>query len=183
MPAFSSKTTHLEHGVFVAVKDVGVLIRGPAGIGKSSLALELLDRGHALISDDVVQFEVHPVQNKVDSVKIIGSAPPMLQDLLAVRDIGVLDITEIFSNSAIIPAHRLDFIIQLDAERTPNRSDFTDLYAHSPLLGHKIPSQTIFAHPSRNIALIVETALKNYILYKNGQDAGRKLSVRQQQYL
>jgi len=183
MSKLSPKITSLEHGVFIVINDIGVLIRGSAGVGKSTLALELLDRGHTLISDDVVQFEVITSPKEKKSSLIIGTAPSMLQNLLAVRDIGVLDVTEIFSEGAICHQHQLDFIVQLDSNPIAIRSDITNLFDRVTILGYKFSSQTIFAHPDRNIALIVETVMKNYILYINAQDAARKLVTRQQQYL
>lgn len=179
----SSKTTQLEHGVFVAMYGLGMLIRGPAGIGKSSLALELIDRGHAFVSDDVVQFRSMPSITASESTIIVGSAPPMLQNLLAVRDIGVLDISELYESKTILCNHILDFIIQLTPHAHPTAQNITNPYNESLILDHKFPNQQIFAHASRNLALIVETALKNYILYNNGQDAGHTLTARQQQYL
>ena len=113
----------------------------------------------------------------------MGSAPPMLQNLLAIRDIGVLDISELYPAEAMVVEHSLDFIIQLDKGEVPSTAKITNPYTDSLILGHKFRTQKIFAHSSRNLALIVETALKNYILYNNGQDAGHTLTARQQQYL
>ncbi len=176
-------TTHLEHGVFVVIFALGVLIRGQPGIGKSSLALELIDRGHAFVSDDVVQIKPSAELPSSESTDLFGSAPTMLQNLLAVRDIGVLNITEIYPSATVLAEHRLDFIVQLEANPITAAQEITNPYHQRLILGHKFPSQTICAHSNRNLALIVETATKNYILYKNGQDAGRALRARQQQYL
>ncbi len=179
----SLKTTHLEHGVFVVIYDIGVLIRGPAGIGKSSLALELIDRGHGFVSDDAVQFSTRPATSQSKPAVLIGSAPSMLQNLLAVRDIGVLDISKFYASKTIITEHSLGFIIQLTAETTAPSPNITNPSTECLFLGHKFPIQSIFAHESRNLALIVETALKNYILCQSGLDAGHTLITRQQLYL
>ena len=107
----------------------------------------------------------------------------MLQNLLAVRDIGVLDISKLYAAEAILAEHSLDFIIQLDMDASSTAPNMTNPYFESSILGHKFPTQKIFTYASRNLALIVETAIKNNILYKNGLDAGHKLVARQQQYL
>ena len=108
----------------------------------------------------------------------------MLFNLLAVRDIGVLNIAKLYSSQAILNEHQLDFVIDLSNNRDGCISnDITHPYGEVTILAQKFPSQTIFAFAERNLAFIVETALKNYILYKFGQDAGRELVARQQQYL
>jgi len=167
---------HSEHGVFLAMYGLGILIRGVPGIGKSSLALELIDRGHSFIADDVVQFN-----RKAGN--LIGSSPAMLFSLLAVRDIGVLNISKLYSNKTLRTNHRLDVVLELCTEACGALSHPLTPYNQTCIFEYIFPSQTIFAYPSRNLALIVETAIKNYILYKNDQDAGSELIARQQQYL
>ena len=176
----TSLNVNYEHGVFVAIFGLGVLIRGAPGIGKSTLALELIERQHQLIADDVVQFSV----SDTEPSQICGRSTPMLFNLLAVRDIGILNIAKLYSADAVKPNHQLDFVIELDEKRDkPAPCDPFHPFTDTHILAHKIPSQKIFAFPGRNLALIVETVIKNYILYESGNDAGKELINRQQQYL
>jgi HPr kinase/phosphorylase len=172
-----SSSLQLQHGVFVRIFKQGVLLRGPAGIGKSTLALELIDRGHQLVADDIVEFELTQAHSPV------GRCPHLLQNLLAIRDLGILDVSELFSEQAIIPAATLRYIIELIPENAPLQQDIFHPYTEVEIFEHNIPMQKIHAQAHRNLALIVETAIKNYILYMNGQDGGRILENRQQQHL
>lgn len=173
------KTTQCEHGVFLSVFNNGLLIKGDAGIGKSTLALELIGRGHQFISDDVVHFTSG---EDVDGNRVIGKSPHILKDLLAVRDLGVLNISHLFSADICLSQHPLDLIIELVDNEHALETTLTGRQSHVSILSHTIPVQTIHAHPKRNLAIIAETAVKNYILCKQGQNASVLLKKRQQQY-
>jgi len=173
-----NEITQSEHGVFLSVFDNGLLIKGAAGMGKSTLALELIERGHQFISDDVVDFMI---EMDVDTTQLIGKSPHILKDLLAVRDLGVLNISHVFSAETCLSQHPLDLIIELVDDEKILETTFTGRSSHATILGHTIPVQIIHAHPKRNLSIIVEIAVKNYILYKQGQDASTLLEKRQQQ--
>jgi len=173
---------HCEHGVFLSVLDVGLLIKGDAGIGKSSLALELIERGHQFISDDVVHIFSDKMSNSTSNSRLIGKSPDMLKDLLAIRDLGVLNVAQLFSANSCLAQHPLDLIIELVDNEHLIPVTLTGIQSELSLLNHTIPVQTVHAHPKRNLAVIVETAVKNHILYKRGQDAGTLLE-KQQQYI
>ena len=175
------ETPHCEHGVFLSVLDIGLLIRGNAGIGKSTLALELIERGHRFISDDVVHFTQAKDlnQNRIPD-QIMGKSPHMLKDLLAVRDLGVLNISDLFSADICLPQYPLELIVELVRDECVLKPTLTGTPSHLTILNHRIPVQLIHAHPKRNLSVIVETAIKNYILYNHGQDAGTLLEKRQQ---
>jgi len=165
---------HCEHGVFLSVFGVGLLIKGNAGMGKSTLALELIERGHQFICDDAVQVSV-------DNTRLMGKSPQLLKDLLAVRDLGVINISQLFSADSCLIKHSLDLVIKLVDDEHGIPSTLTGIQSHLTILNHKIPVQLLHAHPKRNLAIITETAVKNHILYKRGQDAGTLLEKQQQQ--
>lgn len=169
-------STFGEHGVFVVIEGRGVFIRGRAGIGKSSLALELLDRGHRLLSDDIVDFYPDPQHG------LMARCPNMLTGLLAVRDLGILDIRRLFTVNHLQLTSRVDYIIEL-CDELPPQNPACDIRAELNLHSYRFPGQAIHAHPKRNLALIIETLIKNYILYESGEDSGKLLAERQQQYL
>ncbi|NCA26944.1 MAG: HPr(Ser) kinase/phosphatase, partial [Methylophilaceae bacterium] len=108
--AFAESTS--AHGVFIEVQGFGVLIKGSPAIGKSELALELVSRGHRLVADDIVDFY------RVSPERIEGRCPPLLQDFLEVRGLGVLNIRALFGDSAVKPTKPLDLIIQLEMADT-----------------------------------------------------------------
>jgi len=166
----------LAHGEFLCILEHGVFITGPAGIGKSTVALELLDRGHQLIADDVVFFQAR--QNL-----IFGHCPDLLKNHLALRDLGVLNVTDLFGDKACVPSHRLDLVIRLTQETQPRPPSIQVIQSEQQLLGISVPEIEIFATPYRNLALIIETAVKNHILYKQGNDANQQLIIKQQHFL
>jgi HPr kinase/phosphorylase len=163
----------LEHGEFLNIREHGVFITGPAGIGKSTVALELLDRGHRLIADDVVFFQLkHGL--------VFGHCPDLLKNYLALRDLGVLNVTRLYGHAATQPSFRLDLVIRLVQEYHPRPPSMQVVQAEHNLLGIPFPEIEIIATQHRNLALVIETAVKNHILYKQGNDANQQLITKQQ---
>jgi HPr kinase/phosphorylase len=171
---------HSEHGVFLSVFDVGLLISGAPGIGKSTLALELIERGHSLISDDVVHFSIQTNHVKPGLQRLFGRSPALLKDLLAVRDMGVMNIPQIFPAARCIQEYPLDLIIKLVGDEISLEASLNGIQQETTILKQPVPTQYIYAHPKRNLALIVETAVKNYILWLQNKDAATLLEKQQQ---
>lgn len=164
------------HGVFLDVLGVGVLITGESGLGKSELGLELISRGNGLVADDVVEF------SRIGQTTIEGRCPPLLRNLLEVRGIGLLDIRAIFGETAVRRKMRLKLIVQL-VKRTE-----MDSYERLPLetltqnvLDVEIRKVIIPVGAGRNIAVLVEAAVRNTILQLRGIDTIKDFQQRQQQ--
>jgi len=164
------------HGVFLDVLEIGVLITGDSSIGKSELALELISRGHGLVADDVVELQ------QIGPETIQGRCPPMLRDFLEVRGLGVLNIRSIFGETAVRPRKVLRLIVHLDMpvggyeprDRLSTRSGTQDI------LGVEIPTVTLAVAPGRNLAVLVEAAVRNHILLTRGIDSTREFIARQE---
>jgi HPr kinase/phosphorylase len=164
------------HGVFLDVLEIGVLITGDSSIGKSELALELISRGHGLVADDVVELQ------QIGPETIQGRCPTMLRDFLEVRGLGVLNIRSIFGETAIRPRKALRLIVHLDMpegglepkDRLATRSGTQDI------LGVEIPTVTLAVAPGRNLAVLVEAAVRNHILLTRGINSTREFIARQE---
>ncbi|MDQ2694106.1 MAG: HPr(Ser) kinase/phosphatase [Pseudomonadota bacterium] len=165
----------LLHGVFMEVHGLGVLLSGSSGCGKSELALELVSRGHRLIADDT------PKLTRVAPNVIEGTCPETLRDFLEVRGLGILNIRRMFGDSAIKRNKRLRLVVNLV------RQEETYLSAEVRLRGTRnyryildcaIPEITLPIAPSRNLAVLVECAVRDHILRLNGYNAEQDLSER-----
>lgn len=164
------------HGVFLDVLEIGVMITGDSSIGKSELALELVSRGHGLVADDVVELQ------QIGPETIQGRCPPMLRDFLEVRGLGVLNIRSIFGETAVRPRKALRLIVHLEAPEGGYES-IARLATHSGtvnILGVEIPSVTLAVAPGRNLAVLVEAAVRNHILLTRGIDSTREFIARQE---
>lgn len=164
------------HGVFMEVQGFGVLITGSSAIGKSELALDLITRGHRLVADDIVDFfRVAP-----DSLE--GRCPPLLQDFLEVRGLGVLNIRALFGDNAVKPTKPLDLIVQLEFAETLALQEVDRLSIKSyseKILEVKIPKVVIPVAAGRNIAVLVEVAVRNHVLLLRGINSTRQFMNRQ----
>lgn len=164
------------HGVFMEVQGFGILIQGNAAIGKSELALELISRGHRLIADDVVDFY------RITPERLEGRCPLLLQDFLEVRGLGILNIRALFGDNAIKPTKPLDLIIQLDLADTlaPILLDRLKIKSQSEkILSVKVPKVMIPVAAGRNIAVLVEVAVRNHVLQLRGINSTRQFMQRQ----
>ena len=163
------------HGVFLDVLEIGVLITGDSSIGKSELALELVSRGHGLVADDAVELQ------QIGPETIQGRCPPMLRDFLEVRGLGVLNIRSIFGETAVRPRKVLRLIVNLEGPEGWKGRD--RLAAHNGtqnILGVEIPAVTLAVAPGRNLAVLVEAAVRNHILLTRGLDSTREFIARQE---
>src|SRR6185503_11892794 len=166
------------HGVFLDVLEIGVLITGDSSIGKSELALELISRGHGLVADDVVELQ------QIGPETIQGRCPPMLRDFLEVRGLGVLNIRSIFGETAVRPRKVLRLIVQLDMPDAANERDrLSTRSGTQDILGVEIPTVTLAVAPGRNLAVLVEAAVRNHILLTRGLDSTREFIARQEEAL
>ncbi|HUR81308.1 MAG TPA: HPr(Ser) kinase/phosphatase [Thermoanaerobaculia bacterium] len=167
------------HGVFLDVLEIGVLITGDSSIGKSELALELISRGHGLVADDVVELQ------QIGPETVQGRCPPMLRDFLEVRGLGVLNIRSIFGETAVRPRKVLRLLVHLDMpvggmepkDRMSSRAGTAEI------LGVEIPTVTLAVAPGRNLAVLVEAAVRNHILITRGIDSTREFIARQEAVL
>lgn len=165
------------HGVFMEVQGFGALIKGDAGIGKSELALELISRGHRIIADDIVDFF------RTSPECIEGRCPPLLQDFLEVRGLGILNIRALFGDNSVKPSKPLDLIIQLvmaDKQSQDQMDRLSVKSAHEDVLGVKIPTIHIPIAAGRNIAVLVEVAIRNHMLLLRGINGTKQFMQRQQ---
>ena len=164
------------HGVFLDILGMGVLITGESGLGKSELGLELISRGHGLVADDAVDLY------RINQTIIEGRCPALLQNLLEVRGIGLLDIQAIFGETAVRRKMRLKLIVHLVRKETLER-DYERL-PHEPLtqdvLGVPVRKVVIQVVAGRNIAVLVEAAVRNSILQLRGVDTYQEFIARHQ---
>lgn len=169
----------VRHGVFMEVQGTGVMITGDSAVGKSELALELITRGHRLIADDVVEFyQVAP-----DTLE--GRCPPVLQDFLEVRGLGVLNIRALFGETAVKLKKNIKLIVHLEkmTEKAMTQDRLRlDTYSQQ-ILDATIHEVRIPVAAGRNIAVLVEVAVRNHILQLRGIDSTQQFIERHDQLL
>lgn len=178
------------HGVMMDVLGTGVLITGDASVGKSELALELISRGHILVADDAPEF------TRIAPGTLESRCPPMLQDFLEVRGLGVLNIARMYGDAHTRARKILRFIVHLKAIHAGTGAhEFHDMLAEVAgdrlaepnterlILGEPIPERTIPVAPGRNLAVLVEAAVRDHILRAGGYSATEDLVTRQHRAL
>lgn len=172
---FASKQMALKdsiHGVLIEVYGLGVLLLGNSGIGKSETALDLVTRGHKLVSDDVVEI------TRVNDV-IEGESPELTRHFMEIRGVGILDIERLYGVGSVKQSQELDLIIELenwDLDKNYDRLGFDETYTE--ILGLNIPTIAIPMKPGRNTAMIIEVATRNLIQKKLGYNAAQELNNR-----
>lgn len=168
------------HGVFMDVLGLGVLITGDSGVGKSELGLELISRGHGLVADDVVEIAC------IGASTLVGQAPPLLKDYLEVRGLGVLNIRTIFGETAIRPKMNLHLMVHLARPSQPGGTAGDRMPLHElseEILGITVRKVIIPVAAGRNLAVLIEAAVRNYILQLRGYNSTEEFIRRQRQYL
>ena len=156
------------HGVFMEVMQLGVLLAGASGVGKSELALELLNRGHRLVADDAPEF------GRAADGAIEGRCPDVLRDFLEVRGLGVINVRAMFGDTAVAIRAELNIILQLKAMGREQLARVDRLRASRDtfeVLENEVPRITLPVAPGRNLAILVETAVRSHQLMLGGYDA------------
>ena len=151
------------HGVLVDVYGEGVLIMGESGIGKSEAALELIKRGHRLVSDDVVEIR------RVSDVTLVGSAPDITRHFIELRGIGIIDVKMLFGVESVKDTQSIDLVIKLEEWTRDKEYDRLGMEEeYTEFLGNKIVCPSLPIRPGRNLAVIVESAAVNHRQKKMG---------------
>lgn len=163
------------HGVLVDVYGEGVLIMGESGIGKSEAALELIKRGHRLVSDDVVEIR------RVSDATLVGSAPDITRHFIELRGIGIIDVKTLFGVESVKDTQSIDLVIKLeewDKDKEYDRLGLEEEYTE--FLGNRVVCHSLPIRPGRNLAVIVESAAVNHRQKKMGYNAAQELYRRVQ---
>lgn len=166
------------HGVLVDVYGEGLLIMGESGIGKSEAALELIKRGHRLVTDDVVEIR------KINEHTLIGTSPDITRYFIELRGIGIIDVKTLFGVECVKEKQQIDLVIKLEDWKKENEYDrlgLEDEYAE--FLGNKVACHSLPIRPGRNLAVICETAAVNHRQKKMGYNAAQELYRRVQENL
>ena len=163
------------HGVLVDVYGEGILIMGESGIGKSEAALELIKRGHRLVTDDVVEIR------KVSDETLIGTAPDITRHFIELRGIGIIDVKTLFGVESVKNTQSIDLVIKLeewDRDKEYDRLGLEEEYTE--FLGNRVVCHSLPIRPGRNLAVIVESAAVNHRQKKMGYNAAQELYKRVQ---
>jgi len=165
------------HGVLMDVLGLGVLITGDSGVGKSELGLELISRGHGLVADDVVEI------SRLAANVLEGRCPPVLKDFIEVRGLGLLDVRTIFGETAVRPKMRLRLIAHLDKPAPAGNRDIAERLPlaeqSEEILGVTVRKVVIPVAAGRNLAVLLEAAVRNYILQLRGINSSAEFVARQ----
>ena len=166
------------HGVLVDVYGVGVLIMGESGIGKSEAALELINRGHRLVTDDVVEIR------KVSDDTLVGKPPDITRHFIELRGIGIVDVKSLFGVQSVRETQTIDLVINMEEWDKNREYDRLGLKEESTeFLGNKVVCHSIPIRPGRNLAIIVESAAVNHRQKQMGYNAAEELYRRVQESL
>lgn len=163
------------HGVFMEVLDLGVLLSGASGMGKSELALELINRGHRLVADD------SPIFARFAPDILTGSCPPILQDFLEVRGLGIINVRKMFGDTAVKDKKQLHLIvnvIDISDEQMHSIDRLQGLHKSRELLQVSVPEVTLPAGPGRSLSILVEAAVRNQVLKQGGYHANVDFDTR-----
>ncbi|MCD7818239.1 MAG: HPr(Ser) kinase/phosphatase [Lachnospiraceae bacterium] len=166
------------HGVLVDVYGEGILIMGESGIGKSEAALELIKRGHRLVTDDVVEIR------KVSDATLIGTSPDITRHFIELRGIGIIDVKTLFGVESVKNTQQIDLVIKLEEWSRDKEYDRLGLEEeYTEFLGNKVVCHSLPIRPGRNLAVIVEAAAVNHRQKKMGYNAAQELYNRVQNSL
>lgn len=166
------------HGVLVDVYGEGLLIMGESGIGKSEAALELIRRGHRLVTDDVVEIR------KINERTLVGTSPDITRYFIELRGVGIVDVKNLFGVECVKEKMRIDLVIKLEDWRKDNDYDRLGLEEeYTEFLGNKVVCHSLPIRPGRNLAVICETAAVNHRQKKMGYNAAKELYKRVQDNL
>ena len=166
------------HGGLLSIYGKGVLIRGESGMGKSEIALELIKRGHLLVADDRVDcFRIHN--------KIVGKAPELLREMLEIRGIGVINVSRMFGVSSVLPKAEINFQVNLEPWKADQDYDRVGIEEkkHENILGIDIPKIVVPVREARSMAVIIESAVTNYMLSVMGMDSAKEFEQRVLDYI
>ncbi len=164
------------HGVLVDCYGEGLMITGESGIGKSEAALELIKRGHRLVTDDVVEIR------KINDHTLVGTAPEITRYFIELRGIGIIDVKTMFGVESVKERQNIDYIINLEEWQKEKEFDRLGLQEqYTEILGTKVISQSIPIRPGRNLAVICEAAAVNHRAKKMGYNAAEELYRRVQE--
>jgi HPr kinase/phosphorylase len=168
----------VRHGVLMDVYGLGVLIEGASGIGKSECALDLVARGHRLVSDDVVEVR------RIGQERLVGNAPELLREHLEIRGLGIINIRDLFGVSAVSTAKNIDLSIKLERWDEAVEVDRLGIDAQAvEILDVKVPQVLIPVSPGRNLSTLVETAVRVQMLRARGYDAAENFVARHTEML
>jgi HPr kinase/phosphorylase len=161
------------HGVMIDLFGIGLLLQGESGVGKSECALDLIVRGHRLVSDDVVELR------RVAFDRLVGSAPEMVRNHMEIRGLGILNIKDLFGISAIAHTRQLDLVIRLErweADKTYDRLGLDEEFIE--ILTRRVPLVRLPVTSGRNISTLVEVAVRNHLLKLRGINAVQEFTSR-----
>ena len=166
------------HGVLVDVYGEGLLIMGESGIGKSEAALELIHRGHRLVTDDVVEIR------RINERTLVGTSPEITRHFIELRGIGIVDVKQLFGVECVKESTRIDLVIKLEDWKKDGNYDRLGLEEeYTEILGNKVVCHSLPVRPGRNLAVICETAAVNHRQKKMGYNAAKELYRRVQENL
>lgn len=168
------------HGVFLEVMGTGVLITGASNVGKSELALELITRGHRLIADDA------PLFSRIGPNLLNGTCPEVLKDFMEVRGLGVLNIRAMYGENSIKQNKYLRLVIHLESMSNKEQQQLDRLYGARTvceILGVEIPQVMLPVASGRNLAVMVEAAVRNHLLMEHGHNASDEFINRQKNFV
>ncbi len=166
------------HGVLVDVYGEGLLIMGESGIGKSEAALELIRRGHRLVSDDVVEIR------KINKHTLVGTAPDITRYFIELRGVGIIDVKTLYGVECVKEKQNIDLVIKLEDWKKDNEYDRLGMEEeYTEFLGNKVVCHSLPIRPGRNLAVICESAAVNHRQKKMGYNAAKELYRRVQENL